>query len=84
MSPLRRTGRHCETATAEPEMRAAGGFCGKVRFARFQNVPHPPPKTLRIRLVFADVKTGADLNLPLLAVVRQYPCTLAAARGGST
>ncbi|MGL5823377.1 MAG: SNF2-related protein, partial [Nocardioides sp.] len=43
------------------EMGPAGGFRLKTRFAKFQNVP----EMLRMWRVFADVKTGADLNLPV-------------------
>lgn len=45
----------------EMEMGPAGGFRLKTRFARFQNVP----EMLRMWHVFADVKTGEDLNLPV-------------------
>lgn len=47
------------------EMGPAGGFRAKTRFAKFQNVP----EMLRMWHVFADVKTGDQLNLkvPLLA-----------------
>jgi len=48
----------------EMEMGPAGGFRQKTRFARFQNVP----EMLRMWHVFADVKTGADLNLPVPAI----------------
>ncbi|WP_052762069.1 helicase-related protein [Jiangella alkaliphila] len=42
------------------EMAPAGGYRLQTRFARFQNVP----EMLRMWHVFADVKTGDDLNLP--------------------
>ena len=45
----------------EMEMGPAGGFRQKTRFARFQNVP----EMLRMWHVFADVKMGEDLDLPL-------------------
>ncbi len=44
----------------EIEMAPAGGYRLTSRFARFQNVP----EMLRMWHVFADVKTGDDLNLP--------------------
>lgn len=51
----------------EMEMGPAGGFRQKTRFARFQNVP----EMLRMWHVFADVKTGEDLNLPVPEIARR-------------
>lgn len=45
----------------EMEMKPAGGFSVKSRFAKFQNVP----EMLRMWHTFADVKTAEDLKLPL-------------------
>lgn len=43
------------------EMAPTGnGFRMKTRFSKFSNVP----EMLRVWLVFADVKTAADLRLP--------------------
>ena len=43
------------------EMSPTGAFRLKTRFAKFQNVP----EMLRMWSVFADVKTAADLDLPI-------------------
>lgn len=46
---------------SEIEMGPAGDFRMKARFSRFQNVP----EMMRMWAAFADVKTQADLNLPV-------------------
>lgn len=49
------------------EMSPTGAFRLKTRFAKFQNVP----EMLRLWSVFADVKTAADLDLPIPALAQR-------------
>lgn len=49
------------------EMSPIGAFRLKTRFAKFQNVP----EMLRMWSVFADVKTAADLDLPIPALAER-------------